>query len=123
MRASRRYAGRLKKSPRQATFDAMCLVVELHQKAEDSGGFDLDASPDSEELDLQFTEDAPSKVVTALLCLGGDTGFSQSRQFASEVAVRAAGSWRCVAHHPCSSGMHVRHHVPRSGGGFVSCAL
>ena len=52
----------------------MCLVVELHQKAEDSGGFDLDASPDSEELDVQFSEDAPSGVVTALLCLGGKRG-------------------------------------------------
>ena len=55
-------------------FDAMCLVVELHQKTEDSGGFVLDASPDSEELDLQFSEDAASGVVTALLCLSGERG-------------------------------------------------
>ena len=64
MRASRRYAGRLKKSPPQSTFDAMCLSVELHQKAEDSGGFDRDVSPESEELDLQFNEDTPSRVVS-----------------------------------------------------------
>ena len=74
MRASRRHAGRLKKSRRQSTFDAMCLVVELHQEAEDSGGFDRDVSPDSEELDLQFSEDAPSEVVRALVCLGGEHG-------------------------------------------------
>ena len=80
MRASRRYAGWLKKSPRQATFDAMCLVVELHQKAEHSGGLDLDASPNSEGLQLHLPEDAPSKVVTALLCPGGDTGVPQTRR-------------------------------------------
>ena len=37
MRASQRYAGRLKKIPQQSTFDAVRLVVELHQKAEDIG--------------------------------------------------------------------------------------
>ena len=47
--------------------------------AEYSGGFDLDASPNSEGLQLRLPQDAPSKVVTALLCPGGDTGFSQSR--------------------------------------------
>ena len=52
----------------------MCLVVELHQKAEDSGGFDRDVSPESEELDLQFSEDTPSGVVRALMCLGGEHG-------------------------------------------------
>ena len=75
MRASRRYAGRLKKSPPQSTFDAMCLVVELHQQAEDSGGFDRDVSPESEELDLQFSEDTPSGVVRVLVFLGGNMGF------------------------------------------------
>ena len=30
---------------------SMCLVEKLQQKAEDSGGFDLDASPATEELD------------------------------------------------------------------------
>ena len=53
---------------------AMHLVVELHQRAEDSGGFDYNASPDSKELDVQFSEDATSGVVTALLCLGGERG-------------------------------------------------
>ena len=52
----------------------MCLSVELHQKAEDSGGFDQDVSPDSEELDLEFSEDTPSGVVRALVCLGGEHG-------------------------------------------------
>ena len=45
---------------------------EAHQKVEDSGGFDLDASPDTEELDLQVREDAASGVVAALHCLGGE---------------------------------------------------
>ena len=49
----------------------MSLVLKLHQKVEDSGGFVLDASPDTEELDLQVREDAPSGVVAALHCLGG----------------------------------------------------
>ena len=44
-RAHRRYAGQLKTFPRHLLSDAMCLVENLHQKAEDSGGFDLDASP------------------------------------------------------------------------------
>ena len=52
----------------------MCLVEKLHQKAEDSGGFDLDASPDTEELDHQVSEDAASGVVAALHCLGGERG-------------------------------------------------
>ena len=47
---------------------------EAHQKVEDSGGFDLDASPDTEELDLQVCEDAASAVVAALHCLGGERG-------------------------------------------------
>ena len=47
---------------------------EAHQKVEDSGGFDLDASPDTEELDLQVCEDAASAVVVALHCLGGERG-------------------------------------------------
>ena len=63
-----------KKVPATHPSDAMCLVEELHQKAEDSGGFDLDASPDFEELDLQFSEDAASAVVAALQCLGGERG-------------------------------------------------
>ena len=54
--------------------DAMCLHVELYEKAEHSGGFNLDASPDSEELRLQFTKDAASGVNTAILCLGGERG-------------------------------------------------
>ena len=62
------------KAPATHPSDAMCLVEELHQKAEDSGGFDLDASPDFEELDLQFSEDAASAVVAALQCLGGERG-------------------------------------------------
>ena len=44
-RAHHRYAGQLKTFPRHLLSDAMCLVENLHQKAEDSGGFDLDASP------------------------------------------------------------------------------
>ena len=64
------YAGWHTKSARQPTFGARCLVVELHEKAEDSDGLALDASPDSTEVDLQFTENAPSGVVTALLCHG-----------------------------------------------------
>ena len=63
-----------RKAPATHPSDAMCLVEELHQKAEDSGGFDLDASPDSEELDLQVSEDAASVVVAALHCLGGERG-------------------------------------------------
>ena len=43
--APRKYAGQLKTFPRHLLSDAMCLVENLHQKAEDSGGFDLDASP------------------------------------------------------------------------------
>ena len=53
----------------------------------------------------------------------GTRGFSQSRQFESATAARAAHSWRNVAHHPWSSGLHVRHHVSRSGRGTVSCVL
>ena len=52
----------------------MCLVEKFYEKAEDSGGFDLDASPDIEELDLQVSEDAASAVVAALHCLGGEQG-------------------------------------------------
>ena len=52
----------------------MCLVEKLHQKAEDSDGFDLDASQDTEELDLQVSEDVSSNVVAALQCLGGERG-------------------------------------------------
>ena len=52
----------------------MCLVEKLHQKAEDPGGFDLDAFPDIEELDLQVSEDVASAVVAALHCLGGERG-------------------------------------------------
>ena len=52
----------------------MCLVEKLHQTDEDSCCFDLDASPDSEELDLQVSEDAASAVVAALHCLGGERG-------------------------------------------------
>ena len=40
----------------------------------DSGGFDQNASPDLKELDVQFSEDATSGVVTSLLCLGGERG-------------------------------------------------
>ena len=52
----------------------MCLVENLHQKAEDLGGFDLDAFPDTEELDFQDSEDVASNVVAALHCLGGERG-------------------------------------------------
>ena len=52
----------------------MHFVVEHHQKAEVSGGFDQNASRDSKKLDVQFSEDAKSKVDTALLCLGGERG-------------------------------------------------
>ena len=48
MRASRRYAGQLKKKTDAHPSDAMCLVEDLQQKAEDCGGFDLDASPEIE---------------------------------------------------------------------------
>ena len=53
---------------------AMHFVVEHHQKAEVSGGFDQNASRDSKKLDVQFSEDAKSEVDTALLCLGGERG-------------------------------------------------
>ena len=36
--------------------------------------FDRNASPDLKELDVQFSEDATSGVVTSLLCLGGERG-------------------------------------------------
>ena len=52
----------------------MCLVENLHQKAEDLGGFDLDAFPDTEELDFQDSEDVALNVVVALHCLGGERG-------------------------------------------------
>ena len=52
----------------------MCLVEKLHQKAEDSGGFDQDAFSDIEELDFQVSDDAASAVVAALHCLGGERG-------------------------------------------------
>ena len=71
----------------------MCVVEKLHQQAEDSRSFDLDASPHSEELDLHMSDDATSAVVVALQCLGGERGdFSQSRQFQSTTEVRAAHS-------------------------------
>ena len=50
----------------------MCLFENLHQKADDPGGFDLDAFPYSEELDFQDSEDVSSNVVDALHCLGGE---------------------------------------------------
>ena len=37
-----------RKAPDAHPSDAMCLVEELQQKAEDCGGFDLDASPEIE---------------------------------------------------------------------------
>ena len=37
-----------RKAPDTHPSDAMCLVEELQQKAEDCGGFDLDASPEIE---------------------------------------------------------------------------
>ena len=43
--APRKYAGQLKTFPRHLLSDAMCLDDILHEKAEDSRGFDLDASP------------------------------------------------------------------------------
>ena len=52
----------------------MCLLEKLYQKAEDSGFFDLDASLDTEELDLQVSEDAVSAVVAVLHCVGGERG-------------------------------------------------
>ena len=67
-----------RKAHGKARFDAMCLVVEFLQQAENSGGYDLAASPDPEELDLQISEDVPSVVVTALLCLGGECGYRLS---------------------------------------------
>ena len=82
---------------------AMCVVEKLHQQAEDSRSFDLDASPHSEELDLHMSDDATSAVVVALQCLGGERGdFSQSRQFQSTTEVRAAPSERSMANHACS---------------------
>ena len=67
-----------RKAHGKATFDAMCLVVEVLQQAENSGGLDLAVSPDPEEPDLQISEDVPSVVVTALLCLGGECGYRLS---------------------------------------------
>ena len=37
-----------KNAPDAHPSDAMCLVEDLQQKAEDCGGFDLDASPEIE---------------------------------------------------------------------------
>ena len=110
-----------RKAHGKATLDSMCLAVEVHPQAEDSGGYDLDAAPVAEELDFLISEDVPSGVVAALLCLGGGMlALSQSRPFYSVAAVRGAGSRRSVAHYPLSSGMFVSHHVSRSGGGLVS---
>ena len=89
-----------RKAHGKATFDAMCLVVEVHQQAEDSGGYDLDASPDSEELDLQISEDVPSGVVTALLCLGGERGACLSHANSTlrlQSGLQGAGeAWRII---------------------------
>ena len=60
-----------RKAHGKATLDSMCLAVEVHPQAEDSGGYDLDAAPVAEELDFLISEDVPSGVVAALLCLGG----------------------------------------------------
>ena len=75
-------------------FDALCLLVEIHQKAEDSDGFDLDASPDCGKLNLQFSEDAASSVVAALLCLSGERGTFESHASSSlqlQTRLQAAG--------------------------------
>ena len=66
----------------------MCLIENLHQKADDLGGFDLDASPDTEELDLQVSEDVSSNVVAALTVLAGNEELFQSRQLKSETGIR-----------------------------------
>ena len=63
-----------RKAHGKATLDAMCLAVQVHPQAEDSGGYELDAAPGSEEVDLLISEDVPSGVVGALLCLGGECG-------------------------------------------------
>ena len=43
---------------KQLSSGAMHFVVEHHQNAEDSGGFDENASSDFQKLDVQFCEDA-----------------------------------------------------------------
>ena len=79
----------------------MCLVEKLHPKAEDSGGFDLEASPDTEELDLQVSEDAASAVVAALHCLGGERGAFLSHASSSlrqQPGLHTAGEmWRIIS--------------------------
>ena len=89
-----------RKAHGKATLDAMCLAVEVHPQAEDSGGYDLDAAPVAEELDFLISEDVPSGVVAALLCLGGERGRCLSHALSTlwlQLGVRGVGAvWRII---------------------------
>ena len=81
----------------------MCLFENLHQKADDPGGFDLDAFPYSEELDFQDSEDVSSNVVDALHCLGGERGALFSHASLSlRLELGGAFRWQDLACHACS---------------------
>ena len=53
--------------------------------------------------------------------LVGNEEPSQTRQLKFATAVRVAPRWRNMAYHAYPWGLHVRHHVSRSGKGLVSC--
>ena len=82
----------------KATLDAMCLAAEVHPQAEDSGGYDLESAPVAEELDFLISEDVPSGVVAALLCLSGERGRCLSHALSTvwlQLGVRGVGAvWR-----------------------------
>ena len=75
-------------------------AVEVHPHSEDSGGYDLDSAPVPEELDFLISEDVPSGVVAALLCLGGERGCCLSHARSTlwlQLGVRGAGEvWRII---------------------------
>ena len=112
-----------RKAHGKATFDAMCLVGQVLQQAENSVAMIC--------LRPQTLNSRISRLVKTyhhLLSRAPVSGrgmwvSSQSRQFYSVAAVRAAGSRRSVAHHACFSGTDARHHVSPSGGGPLSISL
>ena len=101
-----------RKAHGKATFDAMCLVGQVLQQAENSGGYDLAASPNPEEQDLQISEDVPSVVVTRSCVWAGNVGIvsvtpillcgcsqgcrEQTQRGASCLLLRNARSSSCV---------------------------